>query len=164
MVDLDYRPCVGIMLLDVSGRVWMGCRSVILNDEYSLSSCRWQMPQGGIDCGEDSLVAARRELWEETGVRSVELLGSIDDWLYYDLPVDLIGTALRGRWRGQKQRWYAFRFVGCDSEINISNPPSGSAVEFDEWEWVLMDDVVGRVVDFKRGVYERVVSEFSSLA
>ena len=159
-MDLDYRPCVGIMVLNVSGEVWMGHRPVIHNDEFANSDRRWQMPQGGIDDGESPYDAAIRELWEETGIKDVVLLGEIDDWLYYDLPQDLIGTALRGKWRGQKQRWFAFRFEGDDSAVDITREP----VEFDEWSWIPMDNVVEKIVDFKRDVYKRVVKDFSSLA
>ena len=162
--SLPYRPCVGIMVLNREGRVWMGHRPVIHNDEFKPDDRRWQMPQGGIDEGEDPLEAAKRELWEETGITSAELLGGTDDWLYYDLPADLRGKALRGKWRGQKQKWFAFRFFGADSEINIADPPHGAPIEFDKWEWVEYEQVATRIVEFKREVYEQVTERFRRFA
>ncbi len=162
--DLPYRPCVGIMVLNAEGKVWMGLRHVVDNGEIDKDDRRWQMPQGGIDKGEDSVDAAKRELWEETGITNAKLLGRTDDWLTYDLPEHLRGVALRGKWRGQKQHWFAFRFEGDDTEINISHPPDGSEVEFEGWEWVDMHEVSERIVDFKRDVYEQVVDQFSKLA
>lgn len=164
MSDLPYRACVGIMVINREGCVWMGHRPQRLGDEIREGDKRWQMPQGGIDKGEDPLAAAKRELWEETGITSVSLLAQTPDWLTYDLPAKLIGTALKGKYRGQKQLWFAFRFEGETSEINITEPPNGAPVEFDAWEWVPMTKVPERIVAFKRSVYDEVVLQFDPLA
>ncbi len=122
------------------------------------------MPQGGIDKGEDPLGAARRELWEETGMRTVGLLAEMPGWVNYDLPRELVGIAFKGRYRGQTQKWFAFRFEGDESEIAINPPPGGHAPEFDAWEWKPMDELPELIVPFKRGVYEQVVAAFRHLA
>ncbi|MBC8131299.1 MAG: RNA pyrophosphohydrolase, partial [Rhizobiaceae bacterium] len=105
---LPYRPCVGIMVLNAEGHVWVGRRLSEVNGEMSGAVALWQMPQGGIDAGEDPLAAARRELYEETGMKTVALLGESDGWIDYDLPPHLVGVALKGRYRGQTQKWFAF--------------------------------------------------------
>ncbi len=110
------------------------------NSEYDGSPQLWQMPQGGIDKGEDPLEAAYRELYEETGIRTVTLLAEARDWINYDLPPQLIGIGLKGKFRGQTQRWFAFRFEGDESEIAINPPPGGHAPEFDAWEWKPMEE------------------------
>lgn len=120
----------------------------------------WQFPQGGIDKGEDPLPAAKRELYEETGIQSVSLLAEAPDWFNYDLPEDLIGVALKGKFRGQTQKWFAFRFEGDEAEINITHPPDGSDQEFDAWEWRDLSEMPELIVPFKRGIYEQVVAEF----
>ena len=162
--DLPYRPCVGIMVLNRAGLVWAGRRIAIGNSEYDGSPQLWQMPQGGIDKGEDPLPAARRELYEETGMRSVSLLAEARDWINYDLPPHLIGIGLKGKFRGQTQRWFAFRFEGDDSEIAIAPPPGGHDAEFDAWAWKPMAELPGLIVPFKRAVYDAVVAEFRHLA
>ena len=162
---LPYRPCVGIMVLNAQDEVWMGRRIKSPTPEESNHETKlWQMPQGGIDKREDPFDAAKRELWEETGITSATCIGRVDEWLSYDLPAERIGVALRGKWRGQKQLWFAFRFTGEEAEINISNPPDGAPVEFDQWEWVEMSEVPKRIVEFKRKIYEQVVGEFSRLS
>jgi NTP pyrophosphohydrolases including oxidative damage repair enzymes len=161
--DLPYRPCVGVMVLNGEGLVWAGRRIAEGNTEYDGSPQLWQMPQGGIDKGEDPLAAAYRELYEETGIRTVSLLGQSRDWINYDLPPHLIGIGLKGRYRGQTQRWFAFRFEGDEAEIRINPPPGGHAAEFDAWAWKPMDELPGLIVPFKRAVYDRVVEEFAHL-
>jgi putative (di)nucleoside polyphosphate hydrolase len=158
--ELPYRPCVGIMLLNREGRVFVGCR--IDGPEHSDLTHKWQMPQGGVDPDEDTWAAAQRELYEETNVRSVEKLAEIPEWLSYDIPRDLVGEAWSGKYRGQRQKWYALRFTGDDGEIDITCP-GGHAPEFAAWRWEAMQTVPELVVPFKRPVYERVVREFARL-
>lgn len=161
-VALPYRPCVGIMVLNRNKRVWIGRRIDAPKDAEGAGSW-WQMPQGGIDEGEDAREAALRELYEETSIHSVEVIGEIEDWLTYDLPENLVGFAWNGRYRGQKQKWFAARFMGNDSEINIEAPGGGvHKPEFDEWRWVEMDEVPNLIVPFKRKVYDQVVGAFSA--
>ena len=160
--DLGYRPCVGIMVLNAQGLVWIGCRADAKNDAEGRGAW-WQMPQGGIDENEDPRAAARRELYEETGIRSIDFIAERDDWINYDLPRDLIGKAWGGRYRGQKQKWFACRFTGPDSEINIA-PPDGQTIEFIDWRWAPLADVLNLIVPFKRSVYEAVLADFSNLA
>ncbi len=153
--DLPYRPCVGVLVFNTQGLVFVGQRS---GAEKSVHS--WQMPQGGIDDGESPEAAARRELVEETSISSVELLGESRDWLDYDLPPDARGR-WAGRYRGQTQKWFAYRFSGDDSEINLD---AHSPAEFSDWRWVALDQVAALIVPFKRSVYEALVDEFSALA
>ncbi|MFM2277987.1 MAG: nucleoside polyphosphate hydrolase protein [Pseudomonadota bacterium] len=162
--DLPYRPCVGILVLNAEGLVWAGKRTPVGNSEYDGSPQLWQMPQGGIDKGEDPEAAAYRELYEETGMKSVKLLARASRWFNYDLPEQLIGIGLKGKYRGQTQAWFAFRFEGDESEIQIAPPPGGHTQEFDEWSWKPMGDLPGLIVPFKRPVYEQVVAEFQHLA
>lgn len=162
--DLPYRPCVGIMVLNREGLVWAGRRIPIDNSEYDGSPNLWQMPQGGIDKGEDPLAAALRELYEETGMKTVTLLAECPVWINYDLPANLIGVGLRGKYRGQTQRWFAFRFEGDESEIAISPPPAGNHAEFDQWAWKPMAELPELIVQFKRAVYDQVVAHFTHLA
>lgn len=161
--DLPYRACVGIMLLNADGLVWAG-RRLENTETFGKNALRWQMPQGGIDKNEDPLEAAKRELWEETGVTSASLLAESKGWLKYDLPAELIGIALKGKYRGQSQKWFAFRFEGDESEINITHPPDGSEQEFDMWEWKEMHELPDLIVDFKREIYQQVVAGFKHLA
>lgn len=162
--DLPYRPCVGIMVLNRDGLVWAGRRIPEGNSEYDGSPQLWQMPQGGIDDGEKPLVAAIRELYEETGMKSVTLLAETRGWVNYDLPAHLIGIGLKGKYRGQTQKWFAFRFDGNESEIAINPPPGSHQAEFDAWEWKPMHELPGLIVPFKRGVYDQVIGEFAHLA
>lgn len=158
---LPYRRCVGIALFNPQGLVFIGKRKG--GPEHTDATHSWQMPQGGIDKGEDPLTAARRELWEETGVTSAELLGEAADWLSYDLPASIIGEAWRGKYRGQTQRWFAFRFTGNASEINI-DAPGGHKPEFTQWRWEHLAATPDLIVPFKRPVYEGVVAAFAHLA
>jgi putative (di)nucleoside polyphosphate hydrolase len=116
------------------------------------------MPQGGIDEGEDALQAALRELHEETGIRSVEKMAESPEWYTYDLPPELRPKAWGGKYRGQKQKWFALRFVGSEDEINVADPP-GHKAEFDSWRWAGLNELVGLIVPFKRLVYEQVVRD-----
>jgi putative (di)nucleoside polyphosphate hydrolase len=153
---LPYRPCVGIMLLNREGRIWVGRRFDDLVAGEALK--RWQMPQGGIDENEEPERAALRELYEETGIKSVEIIAEAGPWIYYDLPPEAVGKALKGKYRGQRQKWFAMRFVGREDEINLA--PDGSNPEFDDWRWATKGEVLAGIVAFKHGVYEAVLSEF----
>ena len=160
--SLPYRPCVGVMVLNREGRAFIGRR--IDGPEHVDEIHVWQMPQGGVDKGEDPWPAALRELYEETNIRSVEKLGEIGEWLSYDLPEELIGHAWRGRYRGQTQKWYALRFLGDEIEIDIANPGGGHEPEFVEWRWEPVANLPALIIPFKRAVYERVVAEFARFA
>jgi putative (di)nucleoside polyphosphate hydrolase len=157
--DLPYRQCVGMMLINTAGLVFIGRRASGV--EHAADTFVWQMPQGGVDDGEDTWAAATRELYEETSARSVEKLGEISEWLTYDIPRTVAGRAWKGRYRGQRQKWYAIRFTGSDSEINVENPGDGYKPEFVTWRWEPMQNLPGLIVPFKRPVYERVVREFA---
>ncbi|TPE53766.1 RNA pyrophosphohydrolase [Amaricoccus solimangrovi] len=148
---LPYRPCVGVVLMNREGLVFAGQR---LDTPGA-----WQMPQGGIDKGEEPLEAALRELGEETGVGpgSVEFLAQTRDWLTYDLPPRLLGKVWNGRFRGQRQIWALFRFHGSDDEVRLDQPHP----EFGEWAWMRPADVVERIVPFKRAIYTRVFADFA---
>ena len=159
-----YRPNVGIALFNASGQVLIGRRFRDDGPEIILPGLEWQMPQGGVDPGEDTWQAARRELYEETSVRSVEKLGEVADWLIYDIPRTVAGRTWKGRYRGQRQKWFAVRFTGEDKEINVASPGGGHKAEFINWRWEPMKNLPDLIVPFKRPVYERVVKEFSSLA
>ncbi len=158
---MPYRPCVGIMLINREGLVWAGRRLPKWSGDRS--AYIWQMPQGGIEKGELPQEAAFRELEEETGVTSVELVGQIPRWLSYDLPTELLGVALKGKYRGQRQRWFAMRFLGDDSEIDIA-PRNGNKAEFDRWRWRRAEELSRLAVPFKRPIYQAVVAEFAHLA
>jgi len=159
--SLPYRPCVGIMLINLAGRTFVGRRRG--GPEHVDATHSWQMPQGGVDKGEDTYAAALRELYEETNVTSVEKLAEIPEWLSYDIPRDIVGQAWKGKYRGQKQKWYALRFTGAETEINI-NCPAGHKPEFTAWRWESMDKLPALIIPFKRPVYDRVVKEFSKYA
>lgn len=152
MSDLPYRPCAGIMLIDREDRVFVGQRI-----DTSLEA--WQLPQGGIDPGEDAETAARRELGEETGIAPelVELIAEAPDELFYDLPPELIGKVWRGRYRGQRQRWFLFRFLGRDDQVDLRTEHP----EFRAWRWAAAAELPGIAVPFKRKLYEDVLAAFA---
>jgi putative (di)nucleoside polyphosphate hydrolase len=159
--ELPYRPCVGTMVLNPDGLVFIGRRSA--GPEHVDPRHEWQMPQGGIDPGEDPWPAALRELYEETNIRSVEKVGEAGDWLAYDLPREAAARAWGGQYRGQTQKWYALRFTGKDSEIDILHPGGGHEPEFFEWRWEPPQNLPELIIPFKRRVYERVLAEFRHL-
>lgn len=161
--DLPYRPCVGVTLLNRDGHVFVGRRTE--GPEHIDETHVWQMPQGGLDPGEEPFACALRELYEESSIKSVEHLGEVDDWLTYDIPRAIVGQAWKGKYRGQKQKWFALRFTGQETEIDVERPGGGAhKPEFAAWRWVPMQDLPDLVVPFKRPVYERVVKEFAHLA
>jgi len=163
-MDIDkYRPCVGIMLLNKQGLVFIGRRRQ-KRAEHILRGYEWQMPQGGIDEGEDPFSAARRELQEETNVTSTHFLAEAPDWYYYDLPDELSKNSFRGKYKGQRQKWFALGFEGNESEIDIETPGGDGHPEFDAWRWEKIDRLADLVVPFKREVYEKVVATFGRLA
>jgi putative (di)nucleoside polyphosphate hydrolase len=162
--DVDqYRPCVGITLFNRDGLVFLGRRR--FGPETGMLKHAWQMPQGGIDPGETPLEAAKRELYEETNIRSVGLLGENEPWLAYDIPTPLAGLAWKGRYRGQRQKWFAFRFEGDESEIDVERPGGGAhKPEFEAWRWEAIERVPELIIPFKREVYEEVTSAFRRYA
>ena len=160
--SLPYRPCAGMMVFNRDGLVFIGRRSN--GPEHIDAAHAWQMPQGGIDEGEDAYKAALRELYEETNIRTLDKLGEIDGWITYDIPRELVGQAWGGKYRGQKQKWYALRFTGDDSEIDVVHPAGGHEPEFTTWRWVPIAELPDLVVPFKRQTYERIVKEFAKFA
>ena len=154
-----YRPCVGVMLINAQGLVWVGRRFEKQNDDGV--GKWWQMPQGGIDEGEDPAKAVMRELHEETAVTSAHIIDEAPRWYQYDLPEHLIGKSWNGKYRGQKQKWFALKFTGKDSEINLK--PPGHKQEFDEWRWAKMDEMLELIIPFKREVYVDVIAAFRHL-
>jgi putative (di)nucleoside polyphosphate hydrolase len=160
--SLPYRPCVGLAVFNREGLVFIGRR---LNGPEHVDAVHvWQMPQGGIDAGEEAWPAAKRELYEETNIRSVEKLGGSKEWLCYDIPREIVGQAWNGKYRGQCQKWYALRFTGEESEIDIAHPAGGHKPEFVEWRWEPLRHLPDLIVPFKRPVYEQVVQEFARFA
>jgi putative (di)nucleoside polyphosphate hydrolase len=151
--DLPYRPCAGMMVFNRDGRVFVGKR-------IDQTQEAWQLPQGGIDRGEDPRHAALRELKEEIGTSNVAFLREHPQWLTYDLPENLIGVVWQGRYRGQRVKWFALRFLGADSEIN----PATLHPEFSEWKWLEIGDLLPLAVPFKRSLYASAIAAFSDLA
>ncbi|MCY4481071.1 MAG: RNA pyrophosphohydrolase [Rhodospirillales bacterium] len=148
---LPYRPCVGVLLFNARRLVFVGRRIDMVQEA-------WQMPQGGIDRGEDPRETALRELEEETGVTpdKVKLLAETQEWLRYDLPPHLINRVWRGRYRGQEQKWFAARFLGTDADIDVDT----AHPEFSDWRWSPADELAANAVSFKRELYEAVIAEF----
>ena len=152
IAELPYRPCVGVMLANTRGHIFVGQRKDRDTDA-------WQMPQGGVDRGENTLDAALRELWEETGVtdKLVTIEGESLALIRYDLPHEIVPKIWKGRFRGQEQKWFLFRFHGTDDQINIATEHP----EFSKWKWMPKGELVANIVPFKRAVYELVLNEFA---
>ena len=156
---LPYRPNVGAVLFNASGLVFVGRRKQHATQEAAPGG--WQLPQGGIDANEDPRAAVLRELAEEIGTDRAEILAEHGEWLQYDLPAEVIGQALGGRYRGQRQRWFALRFTGEDSDIRLDAEPDP---EFDCWRWVPLSELPALAVPFKRAIYEALVVAFQPFA
>ena len=150
--NLPLRLGVGIVLLNSDNKVFVGKR---IDNPVNF----WQMPQGGVDDNENLLYAANRELKEETGVKSTKLIKEIDNWLTYELPKNLLGKIWKGKYRGQKQKWFIMRFVGDEEEINIKTKNA----EFKEWKWIDVNQLLNVVVRFKHDVYKTIVKELNIL-
>lgn len=163
---LPYRPCVGVALFNRQGLVFVGRRKSEAGPEHVGEGHAWQMPQGGIDEGEEPLAAALRELHEETNVPAdaVTLLGETRDWLAYDLPPDVMKQAWKGRYRGQRQKWFAFGLTASENVIDVDTPGGGAhKAEFDAWRWERLEALPVLIIPFKRPVYEGVVAAFAGL-
>lgn len=151
--DLPYRPCVGVMLINAQGLIFVGQR-------IDSTAAAWQMPQGGIDADEKPRAAALRELWEETGVTAdlVTFVAKTDDWVTYDLPAELLGKVWGGKYRGQRQKWFLFKYLGDDAQVNIATEHP----EFGVWKWIDAQEMIASIVPFKRQVYQQVVAAFQN--
>jgi len=150
--ELPLRTGVGIVLLNDKNKIFVGKR--IDNPKKF-----WQMPQGGVGKNEELLQAAKRELKEETSIKSVELIKELDEWLEYDLPKNLLGKLWKGKYKGQKQKWFIMKFLGNESEINVKT----SHPEFFEWKWIELDEITKVVVDFKLNVYEKIKEKVKTI-
>ena len=158
-MTLPYRPNVGAALFDRRGKVFVARRADLPNAEGAPGG--WQLPQGGIDETEDPREAILRELSEEIGTARAEIVGEHPEWLYYDLPPELLGVALGGEYRGQRQRWFALRFLGDDADIRLDADPHP---EFDAWRWADLAELPTLAVDFKRAIYEVLAESFARFA
>lgn len=157
--ELPYRLNVGAVLFNAAGQVLVARRADLPNAEGPAGG--WQLPQGGIDADEDPRTAVLRELAEEIGTDRAEIVGEHPDWLTYDLPAELIGVALKGRYRGQRQRWFALRFTGIDADIRLDADPHQ---EFDAWRWAELSELPALAVDFKRPIYTVLARSFRDFA
>lgn len=159
--QMPYRDCAGVVVFNRRGEVFVGQRQPGKAGPLDYS---WQFPQGGIDAGEEPVDAALRELYEETSIASISILTAAPDWIFYDLPDELLGIALKGKYRGQRQKWFAVLFEGEDEEINVLAPGGGTHIsEFCDWKWMKLEDVPGLVVPFKRDAYGQIAAAFQSL-
>ncbi len=157
--SLPYRDCAGVVLFNRAGEAFIGQR---VPGEAGSLDYSWQFPQGGIDKGEEPIDAALRELYEETSVTSASILTAAPDWIFYDLPDELLGTALKGKYRGQRQRWFAMQFEGDEDEIDVLHPAGGThPAEFSAWRWIDLDHVAELIVPFKRPAYDQVIAAFA---
>ena len=150
--NLPLRLGVGIVLLNFDNKVFVGKR---IDNPVNF----WQLPQGGVNRNEDFLHAASRELKEETGVKSIKLIKEFDSWLTYELPKNLLGKIWKGKYRGQKQKWFIMRFIGSEGEINIKTKNA----EFKDWKWIDVNQLLNVVVSFKLDVYKSIVKELNIL-
>jgi putative (di)nucleoside polyphosphate hydrolase len=158
-MTLPYRPNVGAVLFDRRGKIFVARRADFPNAEGAPGG--WQLPQGGIDEAEDPRAAIFREMAEEIGTGHADIIGEHPEWLYYDLPPELLGVALGGRYRGQRQRWFALRFLGEDSDIRLDLDPHP---EFDAWRWAELSELPALAVPFKRAIYEVLAGSFARFA
>ena len=156
--NLELRKAVGIILARDDGKIWTGKRKIGIGARPNEKNL-WQMPQGGIDIGESPENAAYRELAEETGTTSAEIIFTLDEWLEYNLPPELIGKALGGKFKGQKQKWFLMIFKGDDSDFNLNS----HIAEFDEWAWRDIEEMPDLVVDFKKELYLKLIEKFSPI-
>lgn len=159
MTVLPYRPNVGAVLFNARGDIFVARRADLPNAEGPAGG--WQLPQGGIDEGEDPRIAVTRELKEEIGTDKAEIIGEHPEWLTYDLPPHLIGVALKGQYRGQRQRWFALRFTGAESDIRLDLDPHP---EFDAWRWARLAELPMLAVSFKRPIYAILAVSFARFA
>ena len=155
--DLPYRPCVGAVLFNRDGLVWVGKRIPKSGDNFVDA---WQMPQGGVDKGEDPAEAVFRELREETGIDAAEIIAETANWLTYELPDHLRGISWGGKYRGQKQKWYGLRYLGEDRDFDLN---THKKPEFSSWKWTRLEEVPALIVPFKYDVYKQLVVEFRHL-